>query len=397
MKKIYFALLTVLFAAISHAQNVNVNPGAGSYPDLASAFAAINAGTHTGAITVDIVGNSTETVSAVLNASGTGSASYTSIIISPSGGAARTISGSIAGHLIDLNGADNVTIDGLNTGGNSLTIENTLSAATPTAIRFIADATNNTIQKCTIKGAGTSATLGTVFFSTGTASGNDGNNINNCDITSYGANFATNAVYSLGTSAAIDNSGNTLNANNVSDYFIATGSASIGIFLASTGNSTWTISNNRLFQTATRIYTSSQSGLCGISIQSGSGYTITGNIIGYANSGGTGTTNMVGNSVPLTGTFPSSYTTTGTANATRYIAISCAFTAGGAVSNIQGNTIAGYALYTSSGATTTNGIFCSIAVTSGVMLISEQLPVIQSVQPQVTGQYTLPVQHQEVQ
>ena len=156
MKRIYLLLLTVLLAATSiNAQNVTVNPGAGSYADLASAFAAINAGTHTGAVTVDIVGNTTEPATgAILNASGSGAASYTSIVISPSGGAARTISGAATAGvpLIDMNGADNVTFNGLNTGGNSLTISNTTVSATSitSTIRFIGGATNNTITNCNV-------------------------------------------------------------------------------------------------------------------------------------------------------------------------------------------------------------------------------------------------------
>lgn len=361
-----FILLIGVLNVVS-AQNVAVTGadavtnGLSPFATLAAAFTSINGAVQTGnTITITIINDTSEPVGgAILNAG-----VWTSISIQPSGGATRTISGAIAGHLIDLNGADNVTIDGLNTGSNALIIDNTTSGATSSTIRFIGDASNNTIQNCTIKGATTSATLGTVFFSTGSATGNDGNNINNCTINSSGANFATNAVYSLGTSAVIDNSGNTLNANNISDYFIATGSASIGILLGATGNSAWTITNNKLFQTATRIFTSTQAGLCGISIQTGSGYTITGNIIGFANTAGTGTTNIVGNTVALTG-FPGSYTTTGTANATRYVAINCAFTAAGAVSSIQNNTIAGFALYTSSNAATTTGIFCGIAVTAG--------------------------------
>src|SRR5207237_4391322 len=141
--------------------------------------------------------------------------------------------------------------------------------------------------------------------------------------------------------------------NNLSDYFNA-GSVSAGINVSATGNSGWTISNNKLFQTATRIYTTANTHN-GINIGTGSGYTISGNTIGFANASGTGTTNIVGNSVALTGTFPSSYTTTGTAIATRYIAINAAFTACGAASNIQGNTIAGFAMYSSSGASTTYG------------------------------------------
>jgi hypothetical protein len=213
MKKIFFLLLTCLSAVIiSQAQNVNVNPGAGSYATLQAAFTAINAGTHTGAIIVDVVGNTTEAASAVLNASGSGAASYTSVLIRPSGGAGRTISGAVTGHLIDLNGADNVTIDGLNTGGNSLTISNTALGAS-TAIRFTNDASNNIVTKCSVQGSG-DASFGVVYFGTGTTTGNDGNNINNCNIGPAGTNLPLNGIYSLGTSAAIDNSGNTVDAKN---------------------------------------------------------------------------------------------------------------------------------------------------------------------------------------
>jgi len=163
-----------------------------------------------------------------------------------------------------------------------------------------------------------------------------------------------NGIYSAGSSATNDNSGNTLDNNQISDYY-SNSAANIGINLTSTGNSGWTITNNKLFQTAQRIYTTGNTHN-GINIGTGAGYTITGNTIGYANAAGTGSTQMVGNSVALTGTFPSAYTTTGTANATRYIAMNLSFTAGGAVSSIQNNSIGGIALFTSSGAATTNGI-----------------------------------------
>lgn len=180
--------------------------------------------------------------------------------------------------------------------------------------------------------------------------------------TSSGQGFSANAIYSIGTSAAVDNSGNTINNNQISDYYSPI-SATNGIALTSTGNSTWTITNNKLFQTATRLYTTANTHN-GINIGSGGGYTITGNTIGYANASGTGTTNLLGNSLLLTG-FPSSYVTSGTATATRYTGMTLGFTAGATVSNIQGNTIAGFALFTSSGANTTNGIWAGINVTSG--------------------------------
>src|SRR5262245_57901799 len=114
------------------------------YATLKEAFDAINAGTHTGAITIGVCGNTTETASAVLNASGTLSASYTSVLMPPN--ASHTIAGAIAAGspLIDLNGADNVTINGF----GSLIITNTTVSATAgtSTIRLINGAQNNTIM-----------------------------------------------------------------------------------------------------------------------------------------------------------------------------------------------------------------------------------------------------------
>ena len=364
MKKLFtFFCLSVVLALTSKAQNVTVagSGGAanGSYATLKSAFDALNLVTTQAGniITVSITGNTTEVASAALNQPSV--SSWTSLTISPSGGAARTVSGAITGHLIDLNGTQNVTVNGLNTGGNSLNISNIGIGASST-IRLAADASNNTVTNCTLEGSTT--VFGVVYLGTGIVTGNDGNIISSNNIGPAGANNPLNGIYSLGTSAVIDNSGNTITANNIFDYFSAT-SATNGMNINSF-NSAWTITNNRLYQTSSRLYTTASTHN-GINITSGVNYTITGNIIGFANSAGTGTTNMVGNTVTLTGTFPSSYTTTGTANATRYVAINCAFTAGGTVSSIQNNTIAGFALYTSSGATTTNGILCGINVTSG--------------------------------
>lgn len=360
--KVCLFIISIMFLNSTNAQ-ISLTSTSGSitsasYSTLKSAFDSINSGAHQGVISLTINGTSTETVSAVLNASGVGAANYTAVTLTPTGGAASTITGSIAGPLIDLNGADNFKINGLNTGGNSLTINNTSATSTAATIRFINDASSDTIQNCTIIGASTG--LGTVTLSTGTTTGND-NNVILSNVITAGAAFPINGIYSLGTSAIIDNSGNAVIGNNISDYFSAT-AASNGMNINS-NNSNWVINNNKFFQTATRTYTTANTHTA-INVLSGVGYTITGNTVGYANSTGTGTTNMVGNSVALAG-FPSSYTVSGTANATRFIGINCTFTAGGTVSTIQGNTIAGFALYTSSGATTTIGILCGIAVNSG--------------------------------
>ena len=361
---ILLLIITVFFTKNSYGQvtvsGSNGQDGTYFYLSNASgAFAALNGASQAGkTITITITSDATNENGA--NALTGAVGMWTSLTIIPSG--ARTISGAVAGPVIDLSAVSNVTINGINSGGNSLTIANTTnSGSNQCAIRFINDASNNTITNCSISAIPPSTTCGVVFFSTGIVTGNSNNTISYCNINGNGA--ANNGIYSAGTSAAIANSGNTISNNNIYDYFNNT-SATVGINLTTTGNTGWTITGNKLYQTATRLFTTAATHN-GIYIGSGSGYTITNNIIGFANSSGTGTTNLVGNTVSLTGTFPSAYTTTGTPNATRYVAINTAFTAGGAVSNIQGNTIAGFALYTSSGANSTYGIWCGIEVQSG--------------------------------
>jgi hypothetical protein len=139
------------------------NTGPTGYVHLQGAFAAINTGVHQGVINVAIVGDSTEVASSVLNASG-GTANYTSVSIQPSGGAPRTISAAInAGSpSVDLNGATNVTIDGLNSGGNSLTFSNTTASGQggTSTIRFRNGAQNNTVTKCTVLGSAIGGRVG---------------------------------------------------------------------------------------------------------------------------------------------------------------------------------------------------------------------------------------------
>ncbi len=333
--------------------NVLVNPGAGAYFTLKDAFDAINAGTHTGAVTVDIVGNTNEIATAVLNASGVGAASYTSVLIQPNGGLTRSVSGNLALPLIDMNGADNVTVDGLNTGGNTLTIANTntgIVSGTST-IRFIGGATNNTITNCSLQGSATMALNtngGIVYFATdgNTANGNDGNTISNCNIGPAGANLPTKCVYGNGSisTAAISNSGIVINNNNIFDFFISTTSVS-GIHILS-GNDNWTISNNRIYQTATRTFTVSAQRYAGITLNTtGSfpgAFTVTGNTIGFANAAGTGTTTINNASNEFRGIDAVRVSTT-------------------TATSIQGNIISGISQLSARGSTTfTNSSFIAI-------------------------------------
>ncbi|HXU46805.1 MAG TPA: hypothetical protein VN783_14855, partial [Thermoanaerobaculia bacterium] len=360
------ALLSALFVAARASAQVDVTATAGtaaaSYTTLKGAFDAINLGTHQGTITIGLSGNTTEAAPAVLNASGAGAASYASIAISPTGGAARTISGAIvAGSpLIDLNGADNVTIDGLNTGGNSLTIANTTASATSgtATIRFIGGATSNVITNSNIQGASTASVAtngGTIFFSTDavTANGNDNNTISNNNIGPVGASLPSKAILGNGsvTTLAIGNSGNIINNNNIFDYFgAAVTSAGVA---TNAGCNTWTITNNRFYQTGTRTWTTGALHnailLSNTTSPSGAqGFTVTGNIIGFASNTQTGT-----------------YTLTGSTG--KFVGIQFNGITGGTLSNISSNTVAAVSMtgVTSSG-TSTSTPFTGILVINGL-------------------------------
>jgi hypothetical protein len=109
--------------------------GPTDYMTIKEAIDAINAGTHQGNIVIAVVSSTTETSSSVLNGSGAGPATYTSISLHPVSDGVTIAGPSLQGRgLIELNGADNVTIDGDNpksAGVNrNLTLQNTASSTT---------------------------------------------------------------------------------------------------------------------------------------------------------------------------------------------------------------------------------------------------------------------------
>lgn len=370
MRKLYLMLIALLcFAAGSFSQVTiagSTGTANGIYPSFTNAggaFAALNtAGSHnpgdviTIAITADVL---TEAGTNSLNAG-----TWASITVTPTG--ARTISGTTLAAaplaIIDFNGADNVTFNGLNSAGNSLTIANlsTLATSGTCTIRFIGGATNNTITNCAIQGSGTMsvATNGaTIFFSTDalTAGGNDNNTISNNDIGPAGANLPTKAILGNGstTTTAIGNSGNVITNNDIHDYF---GAAVTSAGIATNGGcNTWTITNNRFYQTGTRTWTTgalhNAINIGNSSATSGAqGFTITGNIVGYASNTQTGT-----------------YTLTGSSGTFRGIVFN-GITLGG-VSNINSNTVASVSVtgVTSSG-TSSSAPFIGLYITNGVAI-----------------------------
>ena len=329
-------LFTMLLCmGLSFTTKAQISIGSSSYTTLKAAFEDINAGVQTGIVSVSVNGNTTETASCTLNASGTGSANYTSVTVFANGGP-WTISGNLtAGHLIDLNGADNVKIDG----GNNLTLSNSGLGAS-SVIRIYNDASGNQIRNCALLGSA-SASFGVVSFGNAVGTGNDFNTIDNCNISAAGSNFPLNGIYSMNTTAGTDNDNNTISNCRIYDCYNAS-NAFFGIQLNS-GNSTWTISGNKIFQTASRSVTTANT-LSALFVGAGSGYVINNNTIGFANSTGTGT-----------------YTMTSTV-ALRFVGINCTLGAG-TPTEINGNTISAISFTTSSGAATTSGVLCGINIT----------------------------------
>lgn len=121
----------------------------------AGLFKALNNGTVTGDITVYITSNTTETGSIPLNEF---AAPYT-LTIRPDAAEERRIAGNctFSRGIVQLNGADRVTIDGSYGGsGHYLTIENSYWNNQVAAIQFTSTGaglgcTNNTIRNCIIK------------------------------------------------------------------------------------------------------------------------------------------------------------------------------------------------------------------------------------------------------
>ena len=188
MKKLNFLFSFIfVFLFVVNANSQLTVPG--THANLKLAFDDINAGTFTGAVTIDITGNSTVPATAVLNASGFGAASYISVTITPSGGS-WTIDGSLAGattgSIIRLAGADRVTIDGRIAGtGRNLTINNTsaltnqcgvflssvITVNVPTTLNDTNGCENNVIRNLNVSCNLPQNTLTAPLFSLGVSSG----------------------------------------------------------------------------------------------------------------------------------------------------------------------------------------------------------------------------------
>lgn len=328
---------------------------AGDYASITAAIADIQANGLDGALTLELLPTYTsggETFP--LNFTNlTGISATNTLTLRPQAGATnRAITGSNATAIINLDNAQFVTIDGRAGGAGTvkdLTIENTnTSGAT---IRFINEASNNTIKHTTVKGVTTSASSGVIFFSTTTgANGNDNNAIDNCDIRD-GATTPFNGIFSQGTTTttAHNNSNNTISNNNIFNFYAANANESAGVRL-NAGNTDWTISGNNFFQTSVRAAVANSVRGIFINNTSGNNFTVTNNAIGGSTQGAGGT----------------AWTTTGTTVNYRFVGIQISVGSTTA-SNVHGNVISNFVWTTSSTNTTSPGAWCGIFVNAGLV------------------------------
>lgn len=250
-----FALLTIALSTAWAQVSVTATGGTASatYTTVSAAFAAINAGTHQGVIDITITANTTEpaAVTALLGSGGT--SNYTAVNIKPSGNVTVNSAATPTTNrgLIELNGADNVTIDGddlATPGARNLTFQMATSASTTiiTAVIRISSsntlgtggANNNTVKNCVIVGSRSSGVQTTMSYginasnysttslSTG-AYGNLNTTIDNNEI-----RRCYRAVHLNGASSTIPNTGVYVTNNIIGSATLADNVGQCGIFVS---------------------------------------------------------------------------------------------------------------------------------------------------------------------
>ncbi|MDZ4403704.1 cadherin-like beta sandwich domain-containing protein [Prosthecobacter sp.] len=325
----------------------------GDYATISAAISAIQAVGLSGALTLELQAayvSTAETFPLVFTNLGT--AAGNTITLRPELGATglSISSANTTAATVDLNGATFLTIDG-RPGGmgtvSQLSISNTSTSGR--ALRFINEASNNTVRYTTLRGVNTSGTSGVVVFSTTTgANGNDNNTLDHCDI-SDGASLPVNGLYTLGTTTttAQNNSGNTVSNCNIFNFYAATASDAAGVRLDD-GNTDWTLTGNSFYQTASRTVVGAFVRPIYLNSTSGNNFTVTGNLIGGSapNAGG------------------AAWTTTGTSAAYRFVGIQ--LNVGTTTpSNVQGNIIQNIVWTSSANNSTLSGVWSGIYIQAG--------------------------------
>ncbi|MBK9639435.1 MAG: lamin tail domain-containing protein [Bacteroidetes bacterium] len=243
-----------------------------------------------------------------------------------------------------------LTIDGRPGGAgvvSELTTQNTV--LTGSAMRILQESSNNNFSYINFRGSSNTVANGVVFMGGSTivgGSGNDNNTFDNCDIHEAGTLFPVNCFISTGTASA-SNDNNTISNCRIYNFYSAT-LATVGINVGA-GNVSMTITGNRIYQDASRNYTTGNIHKGIVANNTLSSFTITNNIIGYASSSGTGTYSMA-------------WAATAIANRFFGMDLNVAISP---VSTISGNEIASFNIATNSTGTGSGAPFCGIWLNAG--------------------------------
>ncbi|MFN7553058.1 MAG: beta strand repeat-containing protein [Pseudomonadota bacterium] len=232
-----------IVAPFPAALNVGTGETITSLTNTGGLFESLNAGVLTANVTVSITTDlAGETGAVALNPfSEEGAGGYTLTIL-PTG--ARTVVGASAtgSGLLNFNGADRVTIDGLNTGGNSLLLRDT---GVGSAVRWFNDASANRLRNTTVE-SGTGGTM--VAVATVATTGNDNIEITGNTLrgrTDAAGDPSFNAVGSTAAAGAVTNSNLRIEGNTITNFRQA------GVFIGS-GTDGVRVTGNTISQTAPR-------------------------------------------------------------------------------------------------------------------------------------------------
>ncbi|MCX6231642.1 MAG: T9SS type A sorting domain-containing protein [Bacteroidetes bacterium] len=296
----------------------------GNYASLTAAFADINTNGLSGNIELTLQSTYVSTVETFPIVPSKGATASKTIKVYPLA-TGLSITSANANGTLNFDGAAYVTFDGrVNATGTTkdLVISNTLN--TSSTIKYLNDAIYNNLKYCTIQGVDSTG-IGVVNFGTtngvnGTANGNSYNKIDNCDIRD-GATTPLNAIYASGTSGG-DNKFDTISNCNIYNFYRSYACNPVGFYLTS-GNTSWAILNNSIYQTVPRNPTGAV-GYNIILLGAGENHTVAGNYIG--------------GSAPLCGGTP--FTLNGSLANFIYVVRITGATSSTSNNYIQGNTIA---------------------------------------------------------
>lgn len=228
---------------------VTVGRTGADYNQLALAFDAINSGSITGDIIIKVIANTEEKKFATLLGSGNGNSSYSSVLIFPTDTVSIINKTFTYGSLIDLRGADNVTIDGrINQQGTfqalKLSNEWVSKSNSYSLISFSESAENNIVKYCEIAGSCRVTNSGLITFrGANTGNGNNNNTVSNCNIRS---NYYTAAYAIYAYSDSIFDKNNIIENNAISNIWNEGESYDIKIDGLSKD---WIIRDNSFFHT----------------------------------------------------------------------------------------------------------------------------------------------------